>query len=76
MAGKTRLGLDAYGVRPAGDFSGKASGVSPVPITRLALDAYGARRAGSFFGKTPSVGAVARQITRQHSIAGKMDIGI
>lgn len=42
-----------------------------------ALWVGGARpRYASFAGKTPTEAGVARQITRQHSISGKMAIGI
>jgi hypothetical protein len=57
----TRFGLEGYGVRPAGSFSGKTVGAiatHPVGvITRLGLDGYGVRRAGTFGGKT--TGAVS-----------------
>lgn len=56
----SRLGLDGYGVRRSGSFSGKAasgSGSHPVGVlSRLALDGYGARRAGSFSGKAEAGG--------------------
>jgi hypothetical protein len=60
----TRFGLEGYGVRRAGDFSGKTqaptSGPHPVGvITRFALDGYGARRAGDFSNKTATVVVVA-----------------
>jgi hypothetical protein len=53
MAAVTRFGLEGYGVRRAGSFSGKpAAGLGP--ITRFGLEGYGVRRAGSFSGKPPS----------------------
>lgn len=53
----TRFGLEGYGVRRAGSFSGKTpdagSGPHPVGIlTRFGLEGYGVRRAGDFSGKT------------------------
>lgn len=55
----TRFGLEGYGVRRAGSFSGKppdtGSGPHPVGvITRFGLEGYGVRRAGSFAGKAAS----------------------
>ncbi len=53
----TRFGLEGYGVRRAGSFSGKTpdSGAGPHPVgilTRFGLEGYGVRRAGDFSGKT------------------------
>lgn len=47
---ETRLSLDGYGVRPAGDFVGKTLNESEpgIGLTRLSLDGYGARREGLF----------------------------
>lgn len=57
----TRFGLEGYGVRRAGSFSGKplaTDGPHPVGIiTRFGLEGYGVRRVGSFAGKTDSGGA-------------------
>lgn len=52
----TRLGLDGYGVKPVGSFSGKAeSTFNPRTYTetwtRLGFGGYGIRKNGSFAGK-------------------------
>jgi hypothetical protein len=52
VGGKTRLGLEGYGVRPAGIFINKTTAARPV--TRFGMEGYGVRRAGSFANKTPA----------------------
>ena len=61
----TRLGLNGYGVRPAGDYSGRGSGAHPVGlITRLGLNGYAGKRAGDFSGRTAVGGHPVGIITR------------
>ena len=56
----TRFGLEGYGVRRAGSFSGKTlEGSHPVgKITRFGLEGYGVRRAGSFSRSGTIVGTL------------------
>lgn len=67
MAARTRLGLDGYGVRRTGSFSGKtpeSGGGHPVArITQPQLGGWGGKRYGSFAGRSGGTHPVAR-ITR------------
>lgn len=45
---KTRFGLEGYGTRRAGPFSGRAPRAGVGKLTRFGLEGYGARRAGAF----------------------------
>jgi|GEM_PF-2683185 len=48
----TRLGLNGYGTRSIGDFSGRGPGEHPVgTITRLTLNGYSGKRTGDFSGR-------------------------
>lgn len=47
----TRLGLNGYGVRRTGDFSGRGLGHPVNKITRLGLNGYSDQRPGSFADK-------------------------
>ncbi|GMQ92504.1 MAG: hypothetical protein BMS9Abin11_1836 [Gammaproteobacteria bacterium] len=61
----TRLGLNGYGVAPAGNFSGKAAVPHPVGlITRLGLNGYASKRVGDFTGREPAGGHPVGNITR------------
>lgn len=55
----TRFGLEGYGVRRAGSFSGKVLTDYSHPVTRFGLEGYGVRRAGSFANKTVSVSSLS-----------------
>ena len=59
----TQLGLGGYGVRRAGDFSGRGPEHPVGLITRFGLDGYGVRRAGDFSGRG-AVGHPVGIITR------------
>lgn len=75
----TRLGAYGGARPPYASFAGKASGAVGHPVGHIArLGMHGGPRPlyASFAGKTPTEIVTARQITRQHSLSGKMAIGI